>query len=1494
MPKRTFLYLTVLFFISSKIYSQVNLQMGGATFSLPVFNWQDDKSKLNSIIALSYSSGSGLRVNDIATNVGQGWNLVAGGVITRVQVGQPDDQVARNGNGTPYDITKYPAGILYASTQAYKGCPIALTKYPIFGWRNQLYAQHNEIAEDKELDYFSFQFNGKAGMFVLDPTNIGTGIFIGDTKMKVTFQQDAGLQSQGIRTKITSFTIQDINGLLYKFTRHGLTKVLESAYCHGDLSIRLDQPGFKPDHVYHQAGFENASYVNPYVISSWYLVEVEDPLTHRKIFLNYTTRYINSDGGEDIMYNVEKNYTVIYHKKSITQTPAITSIVYPDGHTASFNYGNARIDLNGDYAMSSIDITYNGRYLSRHEFNTTYVMLNRYGTPVSDYQKKVARLYLKSVRKIGVDLKEDSPPYLFDYYLGSNTAGDFVPPPFFYAKDIWGFYNADNSKGYWYENVSLSSTATQLSNNQLRGLCFMRNGVSGIIFNPKPGYAKNGLLRQIIYPTGGTLTYDYLQNTGVLNETSSYIGGVHVSMTSSTDGGFSNGCGNAITTQYNFILSGGASSLWGIETPVNSTFSTTHYQPEWKYYKWLGCFPFGCCDWKFKFPGIMAQQQAVDLSVFQNVMNYLGPVLEIINIIGTISDVVTALSAGNPVFIIIDIIVGLVNLAVTCIGNQSRDSDHTTFYNYDLNNTSPLPAQFKRVEVIEGTRGIGKTVQEFTNSDDYPLWVGIGANPFFTAKQRFAPWAYGLPKKTTVFDVNGNKVKETENVYNYSNTKSVIGLCTYHPSPNQCNPNNLTGLQTNIVSCNCIVYRSSSQRNTTWSDPAQYNNSSSYIITSNDDLKVDPYAMYTGRTELTTTYERVFKAGDPTQYLETITSYYYHTTNYEVNSIVTAKSDGGTVSKTIKYSIDFTGGVITTLLNNNIVSLPIETISSVNNPLGTMGTINESITEFIQLANGDIKPYRTLDRRFSQPVNTTNFYQGPAADNSLLNLKTTQTFTYDNTGNLIGIKDEGNRMVTNLYGYNDKYIVASVINADPLSDNCSYAGFEDPTNWIGWTLTGTASYNTSTAITGVRSFNLSASTTFSRGLNTAKAYTLSFWSTSGITVTSGATLIKSAPTINGFTYFEYDIALGTSSVSVSGNTIIDELRLYPKTARMRSIAYDPLIGKVSESDENNRITYYEYDNLGRLRFIKDENRNIVKMYEYNNISPSRQNGCPGTYYNKFISEVFRKNCGPGYIADSIVFTVPANTFSSTISQTDADAQAENYILTNGQNYANTNGTCISLYYNSAQSQTFTTENCPVGYAGGNVTYTVPANRYSSTVSQAAANQLALDEIAANGQSYANDPAHAVCTISYDPLWTWLEGASWYCQYGHLFVLETDINPSSSSYNQTRWSDVGASDLCPPASVSLTYINQTGQAQYVVLTNTSTQQQYYYYMSPYTNGILGDVPEGTYDIQVYDDYGTYLNNYEAGCGYSTTGYGANFYNVLIYSSCYSINVYPWYY
>jgi YD repeat-containing protein len=71
---------------------------------------------------------------------------------------------------------------------------------------------------------------------------------------------------------------------------------------------------------------------------------------------------------------------------------------------------------------------------------------------------------------------------------------------------------------------------------------------------------------------------------------------------------------------------------------------------------------------------------------------------------------------------------------------------------------------------------------------------------------------------------------------------------------------------------------------------------------------------------------------------------------------------------------------------------------------------------------------------------------------------------------------------------------------------------------------------------------------------------------------------------------------------VSGTGNIDELRLYPKTAQMTSYTYAPLVGMTSSCDMDNKITYYSYDALGRLMFIKDQDGNIIKTMQYQYIN----------------------------------------------------------------------------------------------------------------------------------------------------------------------------------------------------------------------------------------------------------------------------------------------------
>lgn len=1345
--KRIFLLLILT--TANKLIAQVNLQTGSAVYTYSVFNWQDDKSRLNSAVALNYNSGNGLKVNEIAGNIGQGWSLLGGGSITRMQVGQPDDQLQNDGDGTINDINKYPAGYLYNTVAANQGCPDAIAYYPIFGDQNHVYKQHNSVDADREQDYFSFQFGGRNGAFILKK-NSNQGIVIGDNKLKISFQTNSTqTTNQHIRTTIVSFSIQDENGIIYTFSKWGIAKLLKIHPSFPGTNYSAPQPAYNDGGVYYNSGFDEIplSY-NPYIINNWFLTSIQDPLTQRTITLNYITRNCTSayddinrtwTGGSSMSngYLPSKKYIIINHNISIVQIPELASIQYPDGNLVTFNYGSIpRYDYNGDYPMQSINVSYNNRTVSRVLLNTTYFIFNNYGTPNSVSQTIASRLCLKSITGVGVDAKDNLSPIVFDYYTGSNATGDFIPPPFYYAKDIQGYYNGNAMNNIYSGSdpvpllttqlTDLSTQIFHLSYTELSTLCFNSNNTSnGAVYaynTINPGFAKNGLLKTITSSDGGTISYEYQQNiynalTGPnsVNQSginsNNYIGGVHVSKVSQTDGGYSNGSNIPITTIYNYVNSDETTtSQWGAIDPNN--ISTVPY-----YFALAGAKKhiFSGCSYGYSYPGIFSKEEAVNDMQSQSIHIDEGAIVVNITQMAITSFITNFLCPNyfNPALILYQV---LTDVATKLLFNCDDGAQTGYTVTYTNSNLQPnlLPIEFSRVEVLQlnnSSQNIGKTVYEFTDFNDYPLWwqapsyniPSLQTNPY-SMKQTEAYWAYGLPKKVSVYDASGNLLKQTQNVYDWSNVQRTA-------VPDQ--------------SCNCYVYSGVSLRSDNWSNFSQtsnityYTNNFSVPNQSVTNVQVDMYNLYTGRVELSETHERVYKPSDPTQYSETVTHYDYNPNNYQVSKVTTTLSNGDKNVKEVYYPVDYTtSGILQNLTNNNLINTPVATYSSViKNGQPTQQYIGASVTDFTALSNGDIKPSRTLTGRSAQPI--TGFQFNAANPFNYPNLIETSTLTYSNTGKLIGAKDEGNHHIATIYDYNNRLPVATVVNTDPVSDMPAYSSFETDnlggfsvyTNPSDFSTGGSPSFITTNAITGNRVYNMvnySAHKILCDGagqncieypqvnsnylianLNTSKSYILSFWSNQLLSV-SNSILTKQAPIINGFTYYEYTISQGNNSVLISGSALLDELRLYPKNSRMKTATYDEILGKTSDCDENNRITYYEYDNLGRLKFVKDENKSIVKMYEYNQINSAGSiNNTNVVSYSIIYAHISYEN---------VFYDANGNTFADIVVRFYSDAA-----LTQPYSVNNLVVNCLG------------SPNCDNGCSWNNVNYTVTANGYSAII-----------------------------------------------------------------------------------------------------------------------------------------------------------------------------------
>jgi YD repeat-containing protein len=165
--------------------------------------------------------------------------------------------------------------------------------------------------------------------------------------------------------------------------------------------------------------------------------------------------------------------------------------------------------------------------------------------------------------------------------------------------------------------------------------------------------------------------------------------------------------------------------------------------------------------------------------------------------------------------------------------------------------------------------------------------------------------------------------------------------------------------------------------------------------------------------------------------------------------------------------------------------------------------------------------------------------------------------------------------------------------------------------------------------------------------------------------------------------------------------------------QVTTYTYKPFVGISTETDPRGRTTTYTYDAFNRLTLIRDHEGNILKKICYNYAGQPENCQTSTLYYSTQVSQVFtRNNCTSCQTGGQVTYTVPAYTYSSSVSQADANQLAQNDIAANGQNYANANGSCTQgsnvniTYANSSNITGFT-----VTYTGspGTFTFTIPSS-----------------------------------------------------------------------------------------------------------------------------------------------------------------------------------------
>lgn len=521
----------------------VNQSTGTFTTSLPLLELKG--SFLTHPINLGYAA-SGVKVNQLSSWVGLGWELAAGGMITRQVNDWPDDL-----HSMAYPVNPR-IGYLYwndtLNTIAGKTLPqLTATE------KDQVFKE----THDKEPDLFYFNFNGYSGTFRFDIDGTPRIETKQDLKITYTINPSLNLRYQELFPPvsdaigaITGFTITTPDGVKYIFDQYeyvitssdGQTESLYNGY----VPTTDCSPSFK-------VPYKHDGYLNSIpIIKSWKLSSIVDQYGRTEFLFEYT-KEIYTDHSSIAQWNrwqtpaLNQNFN---HSSEVVLNydKRLNKIKYGSHNGTSFlYYGEARFitettdrpDIyysteflnfltfsgfggnNHSRLLKKIELVSGSDVVKTLEFTYgTFAETTLSGCPayVEAHRKRPKLLSVQEK-----NLTASLPAYSFAY----NTTA--LPPRHSASIDWWGFYNGSSANTflpylYAYPNHSYY-TGTYRTIYSLFALNNL-GGSAQVIVNPggigvnravNTTYSQAGVLTGITYPSGGQMTMTYENNTILLN-----------------------------------------------------------------------------------------------------------------------------------------------------------------------------------------------------------------------------------------------------------------------------------------------------------------------------------------------------------------------------------------------------------------------------------------------------------------------------------------------------------------------------------------------------------------------------------------------------------------------------------------------------------------------------------------------------------------------------------------------------------------------------------------------------------------------------------------------------------------------------------------------------------------------------------------------------------------------------------------------------------------
>jgi len=395
--RKTYKAITILWLFSSLVcYGQGSLVSvspltGTANVGIPISSVRS--GSLMAPVTLAYNN-SGVKVKDVEGNAGIGWNVIAGGQISRQLRGLPDD--------VQHDVQNHTrTGWLYSDNSnvgfAIQNNGSSCSESPDIGYMSN----HFPETIDTEPDVFSIQAPGLSVEFVFDEAHNIRTIPYQDLKITYITAGDG---------EITSFKVTNDQGVVYTFSIPEF--VTRTTYSSNENNIKY----FKKEYNQYTDGIAYTG--------GWYLYSMTDQYSN-KITFNYTDSYAQSNKPINL-YTTSLVSGVKTQKKEPQYgieedhvTKVLASIIGSSGFCA-FNY---QINPSTDKSLIRTVITNNLTYVLNY-------------SPINSQDA----VYYKRCFLTDVSTKDCNTPvrYHFTYNLPES-----LPDSLSKQIDYWGYYNSN-------------------------------------------------------------------------------------------------------------------------------------------------------------------------------------------------------------------------------------------------------------------------------------------------------------------------------------------------------------------------------------------------------------------------------------------------------------------------------------------------------------------------------------------------------------------------------------------------------------------------------------------------------------------------------------------------------------------------------------------------------------------------------------------------------------------------------------------------------------------------------------------------------------------------------------------------------------------------------------------------------------------------------------------------------------------------------------------